>query len=57
MQKYNPINYIVLILFVLIGVTLRTTFRLVYICHHIPWTDAWKDFGTEILEYHKDLTT
>lgn len=57
MQKYNPINYIVLILFVLIGVTLRTTFILVYICHHIPWTDAWKDFGKEILEYHKDLTT
>ena len=57
MQKYNPIIYIVLLLFIIIGATMRLTFILIYICHQIPWTDAWKGFSKEIIDYHKDLVS
>ena len=57
MQKYNPINYIVLIMFVLIEVVVATLFIPAFLYYRIPLKKAYKEFGVEALEFYKDFTS
>ena len=57
MQKYNPINYIVLIMFVLIEVVVAILFIPAFLYYRISLKKAYKEFGVEALEFYKDFTS
>ena len=57
MQKYNPLNYIVLIMFVLIEVVVAILFIPAFLYYRISLKEVCKEFGVEALEFYKDFTS
>lgn len=57
MQKYNPLNYIVLIMFVLIEVVVAILFIPAFLYYRISLKEVYKEFGVEALEFYKDFTS
>ena len=57
MQKYNPINYAVFIMYVLIEAIVPIFFIPVFLYYKISLKEAYKDFGKESLEFYKNFTS
>ena len=57
MQKYNPLNYIVLIMFVLIEVVVAILFIPAFLYYKVSLKEVCKEFGVEALEFYKDFTS
>ena len=57
MQKYNPLNYIVLIMYIVIEAVVPIFFIPAFLYYKISLKEVYDDFGKESLEFYKDFTS